>query len=45
MYTILIVEDEQPISELIRMNLTSSGYSCVCVYNGREAADLLEQNR
>ncbi len=45
MYTILIVEDEQPISELIQMNLTSSGYSCVCAFNGREAADLLEQNR
>ncbi len=45
MYTILIVEDEQPISELIQMNLTSSGYACVCAYNGRAAADLIEQNR
>ncbi len=45
MYTILIVEDEQPISELIQMNLTTSGYACVCAYNGREAADLIEQNR
>ena len=45
MYTILIVEDEQPISDLIQMNLASSGYACVCAYNGREAADLIEQNR
>ena len=45
MHTILIVEDEKPISELIQMNLTGSGYRCVCAYDGREAADLLEGNR
>ncbi len=45
MYTVLIVEDEKPISELIRINLESSGYSCTCVYNGRKAADLLEEHR
>ena len=45
MHTILIVEDEKPISELIQMNLTSSGYRCVCAYDGKAAADVLEQNR
>ncbi len=45
MHTILIVEDEKPISELIQMILTSSGYRCVCAYDGKAAADVLEQNR
>lgn len=42
MYRILIVEDERPISNLIRINLNDEGYSCVCAYDGREAADLIE---
>ena len=43
MIQILIVEDEKPISNLIRMSLSRAGYSCTCVYDGTEAADLLEQ--
>lgn len=42
---ILIVEDEKPISNLIRLSLTKEGYSCTCVFDGAKAADLLEQNR
>ena len=42
MIKLLIVEDEKPISDLMVMNLTRSGYKCTAVYNGREAADLLE---
>ena len=42
MIQILIVEDEKPISSLIRMALTKEGYSCTCVYDGAAAADLLE---
>lgn len=42
MIRILIVEDEKPISDLIRMNLTDEGYECTCAYDGREAADLIE---
>lgn len=45
MISILIVEDEQPISNLIRMSLTKEGYHCVCVFDGAEAADFLEKNR
>ena len=41
--TILIVEDEKPINDLINMNLTEAGYSCVCAYDGLEAANLLER--
>lgn len=42
---ILIVEDEKAISNLIRLSLAKEGYSCVCVFDGLEAANLLEQNR
>lgn len=44
MIKILIVEDERPISEFIRMSLKKAGYSCTCVYDGAAAADLLEAN-
>ena len=45
MYRVLIVEDERPISELIKMNLESGGCLCRCAYNGEEAADILENER
>ena len=44
MIRILIVDDEQPIANLIRMNLMRQGYECTCAYDGQEAADLLEKN-
>ncbi|NGP43563.1 response regulator transcription factor [Bacillaceae bacterium SIJ1] len=43
MIKILIVEDEKPISNLIRMNLTDAGYLCTCVWDGLEAANILEK--
>ncbi len=45
MIHILIVEDERPISNLIRLSLRKVGYDCTCVYDGAEAADLLESQR
>lgn len=39
MIKILIVEDEEPINNLIRMNLTKAGYQCKCAFDGQEAAD------
>lgn len=42
MIRILIVEDERPISNLIRLNMTQAGYCCKCAYDGMEAADILE---
>lgn len=45
MIRILIVEDEKPISNLIRLSLTKEGYSCACAYDGDEAADMLERER
>ncbi|MDL2220655.1 response regulator transcription factor [Eubacteriales bacterium OttesenSCG-928-N14] len=44
MLKILIVEDEQPIANLINMSLSGAGYHCQAVYNGREAADLIEEH-
>ncbi len=44
MIKILVVDDELPIANLIRMNLTRQGYVCTCAYDGQQAADLLEQN-
>lgn len=43
MQKILIVEDEFPISNLIRINLADEGYDCVCAADGKEAADYIEQ--
>ena len=45
MIRVLIVEDEKPISNLIRLSLTKEGYLCSCAYDGEEAANLLEQNQ
>lgn len=45
MIKILIVEDEAPISNLIRLSLTKEGYRCTCAFDGAEAADYLEKNR
>ena len=43
MIEILIVEDEKPISDLIRLNLMKAGYTCTCAFDGMEAADILEE--
>lgn len=45
MINILIVEDERPISNLIRVNLAEDGYSCDVADDGMQAADMIEQNR
>lgn len=43
MIRILIVEDEQSISNLIEVNLKKAGYFCDCVHDGMAAADALEK--
>lgn len=45
MINILIVEDEAPISNLIRLSLAKEGYHCTCAFDGLEAADYLEKNQ
>lgn len=44
MLKILIVEDEEPIANLIRMNLGKAGYQCETAFDGEEAADKIENN-
>ena len=43
MIRVLIVEDEKPIAELVRISLSGAGYRCTCVYDGLAAADLIEK--
>ena len=43
MLNILIVEDEQAISNLIYVNLKEEGYNCTCALDGKQAADYIEQ--
>lgn len=42
MIHILIVEDEKPISQLLRLSLTKAGYHCTCVLDGLTAANKIE---
>lgn len=44
MIKILVVEDERAISDLIKINLTDSGYDVCCAYDGLAAANVLESN-
>jgi DNA-binding response OmpR family regulator len=41
MLKILIAEDEEPIANLIRINLVRAGYKCVWAQDGRCAADYM----
>jgi len=43
MFDILIVEDEQAIANLIYINLSDEGYRCICAFNGKQAADIIEK--
>lgn len=43
MQKILIVEDEEAIANLIRINLTAEGYQCTCAYDGKTGADHIEK--
>lgn len=44
MVKILIVEDEQPIRNLLKMNLEDAGYDCTCAEDGQVASDILEDH-
>ncbi len=45
MKRILIVEDEKSISDLIKISLLREGYHCTCAQSGRQAADLIQEQR
>jgi len=38
--TILVVEDEKPISEILKVNLTKNGYNVLTAYDGEEAINM-----
>lgn len=44
MIKILVVEDEKPISDLIKLSLGKLGYSCDCTFDGMTAADMFDEN-
>lgn len=43
MKKILIVDDEKPISDIIKFNLTKEGYDIVTAFDGREAVTILKK--
>ena len=45
MLKILIAEDEEPIANLIRMNLHKAGYQCTWASDGESAADLMDNEK
>ena len=45
MIKILVVEDEKPISDLIRLNLRKVGYEVKAVYNGVDAIEIVDKER
>ncbi|WNZ87842.1 response regulator YycF [Streptococcus iniae] len=45
MKKILIVDDEKPISDIIKFNLTKEGYETVTAFDGREAVTLFEEEK
>lgn len=44
MNRILVVEDEEAIANLIKINLRKAGYSCEVAYDGMRGADCLAEN-
>ena len=43
MHTILVVEDDHPIANLIRLTLEEAGYNCEVAHDGQIAADLIAE--
>lgn len=45
MKKILIVDDEKPISDIIKFNLTKEGYEIITAFDGREAVAAFEEEK
>lgn len=41
---ILIVEDDEAIANLIKINLKAEGYQCVCAFDGKTGANFIEND-
>ena len=45
MIKIMIAEDEEPISNLLKKNLIKAGYQCLCAFDGEEAAEYMSSEK
>ena len=43
--TILVVDDEKPIADILQFNLIKEGYRVICAYDGDEALQRLEEEQ
>lgn len=43
MQRVLIVEDDEAIANLIKINLSAEGYKCTCAFDGKVGADYIEK--
>lgn len=43
--TILIVDDEKPIADILEFNLKKEGFNVFCAYDGEEALELVEEKK
>lgn len=41
-FKVLVVDDEQPIADILKFNLEKEGYEVICAYDGDEAIELAE---
>lgn len=44
-HKILVVDDEQPIADILKFNLEKEGYQVICAYDGDEAIKLAEKEK
>ena len=42
MKKILVVDDEKPISDIIKFNMTKEGYEVLTAFDGKEALEMFE---
>lgn len=43
--TILVVDDEKPIADILQFNLVKEGYQVICAYDGDEALEIIEREQ
>lgn len=43
--TILVVDDEKPIADILQFNLLKEGYRVICAYDGDEALEKVEEEQ
>ena len=42
---VLIVEDDESIANLVKINLTAEGYHCTCAYDGKQGRIIWKKKR